>query len=176
MQTRSRYKAILLYTEEKAHMDALEIIKKNYKYASIVHNRDTNEDGELKKEHMHIILKLDNTCENSTIENNLGLRAGLVQSVISLKGALEYLIHYNNPDKFQYSITEVEGDLRQLLENYLNDNTNEAQRFKETLEIVKCYRPVSVFDLAVLLTELGYYDILKKNSYLLINLLKSIDK
>lgn len=172
MQTRGRYKGVLLYPEQTEHINAYNIIKANYSFASIVHDRDINEDGELKKVHMHVIIRLQNTQENSSLAKNLGIREGLVCNILSLKGSLEYLIHFNNPDKYQYPLDCVYGDLKPTLIDFINSGIPECERFKQLLYLINNEKPTTTYQLTMLCVENGYYDLLRKNSYLLIQLIK----
>ena len=58
---RSRKFCLLLYpNEDKTHKKALEYIKLNYDYALIVHDKDTNENNEIKKAHTHVVVSFSN--------------------------------------------------------------------------------------------------------------------
>ena len=173
-QTRGKYKGILLYPDCEEHLLSLDLIKQNYKYALITHDKDVNEDGELLKPHIHVVIKLDNTQEDTALEKNLGLRSGLVHTIFSLKGSLEYLIHLNNPEKYQYSLNDVEGDLKSTLEDFLIGEIPEAERFKHLLDLLDIERPLNIYELTRMCLKYGYYDILKKNSYLLVQMIKTI--
>lgn len=112
---RSVYKGIILYPDyEETHKKAFDNIKKMYRYKAIIHDRDVDENGELKKSHMHVVLKLDSTQPNKTIADNLGIRSNYVQSIVSLKGALDYLTHKYSQDKFQYNESELLRRFRDL--------------------------------------------------------------
>lgn len=84
-------------------------------YCYILHDKDINEDGTLKENHTHIILetydpyfvetirKWFKTC----IDTKGELATTLGQNVFDRKGICEYLLHINNPDKYQYSENEI---------------------------------------------------------------------
>ena len=108
---RSIYKGLILYAEDEKHKNAMQIIEKNYKYKAILHDRDTDENGEIKKPHFHYIIKCDNSCPNSTIATALGITENYIQVILSLKGAYDYLTHKYSKDKFQYSSSDLFGDL-----------------------------------------------------------------
>lgn len=105
---RSVYKGIILYpNEDETHKKAFDNIQKMYRYKAIIHDRDVDENGERKKSHMHVVLKLDSTQPNKTIAENLGITTNYVQSIVSLKGALDYLTHKFSQDKFQYNESDL---------------------------------------------------------------------
>lgn len=171
---RSKYKGLILYPlEDITHFKAIQYIKSNYKYALITHDKDLDTEGNLKKSHTHVVLALDNSQEDNTICNVLGISYNYLQSISSIKGSLEYLIHLNNPDKFQYSLDEVEGDLKNKLEDYLLEAIPEHERFRDLLDIIYKERPKNLGSLVRLCLDNGYYDLLKKNSYILVNIIKS---
>lgn len=81
----------------------------SFLYAFRLHDKDVNENGELKTPHIHLHLTCD---KRHQIKYFIYLLADLLhfdESLISVKvsnsdaGDIQYLIHKNNPDKFQYS-------------------------------------------------------------------------
>lgn len=128
---RSRLHMLLLYPENEKHVEVLSKITKSYDYAGITHNRDVwnsddekknplHKEGENKKEHIHIVLRTHNATWKSAICKELGIEEHLCEQVKSLDRALQYLIHYNEPDKTQYSIDDVYGGLRTKLAESIN--------------------------------------------------------
>ena len=57
---KSRSFCILLYPDCSAHMDALNFIRQNYSYAAILHDKDLDDNGELKKPHFHVVIRFPN--------------------------------------------------------------------------------------------------------------------
>lgn len=117
---RSRNFNILLYTDNEAHIKALEIIKKEFDFAYILHDKDIYEEdietdtetikkGSLKKPHYHVVLsnRSGNARSNKSIAKELNIDLRFVVKCNSLDGSLLYLIHFNDDDKFQYSLDEV---------------------------------------------------------------------
>ena len=113
---------LLLYPDDETHVKALKYIKENYDYACILHDSDITENGEIKKEHYHVVIKFDNPVYNTSIIKQLGIKENYIQDCNSIKQSLLYLIHYNNSEKFQYSIDKVEGTLKNELEKYVIKN------------------------------------------------------
>lgn len=121
----SRCHHIILYDEDNSHIDALNyIIDSNYSYAYILHDNDFKDDtGELKKPHYHLILyfenarSIDSVCTELKIKNNYDV-------CDTKRNALEYLIHKNHKDKFQYNIDNVIGPLKNDLIKYLNNDVS----------------------------------------------------
>lgn len=167
---RSVYKGLILYpNEDITHKQALDIIQKNYRFKAIVHDKDIDENGEIKKSHVHVVLKLDSTQPNKTVAQNLGLKTNYVQCIVSLKGALDYLTHKYSPDKFQYEDTALFGDL----ELYDSKDENENSKFKELFALCLQEKPQNLSQLITLASQNDLLEPLRKNSYIFTQWLKS---
>lgn len=99
--------------------------KSAYSYFGIVHDSDVDEDGVKKRVHSHLVLLTPHRVRIGTMVNRIADLLHVPQEAISdipfesTPGAVQYLIHKNNPDKFQYDYTEVKTnhqvDLMSLL-------------------------------------------------------------
>lgn len=102
-----------------------DIIKEYY---FIEHNMDLKNKvtGELKKPHYHIIvgIDIDNRKARKTLEKCFLPYTPFIKSIRSLNGAMRYLTHLDDLDKYQYSINDV--------------NTNDLQKYNDL--IVKEYK------------------------------------
>lgn len=167
---RSVYKGLVLYPlEDFSHKQALVEIQKNYKYKAIVHDKDVDEFGKIKKSHVHVVLKLDSTMPNKTIADNLGITPNYVQCIVSLKGALDYLTHKYTQDKYQYSEEELFGDL----EIYDSQAEKEDNKFKELFSLCYEQKPKNLTELIALACANDLLEPLRKNSYIFTQWLKS---
>ena len=120
---RSRNFNLVLYDEDESHKNALDYIEKNCDYAMILHDMDTNEIGEIKKAHYHVVLRFPNAKWSTSLANDLGIGENYIEECRSLKRSLLYLIHYYDEDKYQYDIDDVKGSLKnRLIEIYLHHN------------------------------------------------------
>lgn len=81
-------------------------------FAYVLHDKDRNEDGTLKKPHWHIMLKLYKSRRRSDVAKWFGLSESYVQDSRSGKydDMLLYLIHENAPEKHQYKTEEVSSN------------------------------------------------------------------
>ena len=156
---RSRTHMLLLYPENEDHKKAYEIIKKTYDYASILHNKDVTEDGELKKEHWHIVLRFNQPRWSSAICKDLGIMENYIEEVKKFDNALQYLIHYNDQNKAQYTIEEVQGTLKtKLIESINKIEKSEGEKVVELLEfITQREDPVTVTEFASYCAKNGYW-------------------
>lgn len=69
-----------------------------------LHDKDVNEGtGELKKPHWHAVLMFDNVKAPAQVKEIADLvHAAYPERINSLRGAIRYLAHLDNPDKAQY--------------------------------------------------------------------------
>lgn len=101
---RFRHFMFLLYPEDDYCDEVLRDIRGNFKnWAYIVHKPETEE----KKEHIHLLLTLDNARTIESICSRLNIPTRLCQRVRGLRGACRYLVHIDNEDKIQYNLEDV---------------------------------------------------------------------
>jgi len=171
---RSRRFCILLYPlEDETHKKAYEYIKNNYDYASIVHNRDKNEEGEIKKSHTHIVISFPNAKWNSAVAEELGITPNYIEKCRSLDNALEYLIHFNDDTKEQYDIEEVQGNLKSQLKRIIaNDGKDENEKALELTEFINTYPgPLNEFIFIQYVCSVGMWDVFRRASIIYLRLI-----
>lgn len=108
-ETRTRNWWFVLYPES-APKNWQEILDElHIQYAvSPLHDKDVDANGEIKKPHWHVILMFEGVKSYSQIkEITESLNAPIPQAVNGLVGTIRYLIHKDNPDKFQYPKEEI---------------------------------------------------------------------
>lgn len=87
-------------------------------WAYILHDKDLDENGNLKKPHIHLVLSLQESRQYTTIAGYFGVPPQFVSSIkqhirkgsrtfADIGGALNYLTHRNAKDKYQYDDSEV---------------------------------------------------------------------
>lgn len=156
---RNRTHLLMLYPEDKTHMEALEKIKKSFDYACILHDRDIDENGNLKKLHYHVVLRCSNQQWNTALAKELGITENYFEEPRSFDNALLYLIHYNDSDKYQYSIDEVQGNLVKRLREKINSNEKtEGEKVSELIEFIESHeRRISIKEFAKYCAVNGYW-------------------
>lgn len=165
---------MLLYPgEDETHAKAIEFIKLNYDYALIEHDKDVNDQGEFKKTHTHVVVSFTNAKWNTALAEELNIPINYIEKCRSFDNALGYLIHYNDDTKYQYSIDEVQGNLKAKLVQILqNDGKDENQKALELITYIE-NRPglideASFFKYAC---EIGMYDVARRSSYILLRII-----
>lgn len=143
---RDRKFRLLLYPDDETHQKAIiELEQAGYKYAAILHENDewSNDDpdlgeheaGTLKKPHWHVVVKFQNAIWSSALAKKLGIKENYIRDCKNLDGSLLYLVHENQPDKYQYDIEEVFGDLKPALAKLLADD-DEGSRVLNIVHII----------------------------------------
>lgn len=89
----------------KSRVESLTNIKK---YAIIIHDKDLLESGEPKGKHFHIVCTFSNMTTSQVVANVMKVEPQYVSKIkTTTKTAMLYLVHRNNPEKFQYEPSEV---------------------------------------------------------------------
>lgn len=163
---RSRLHMLLLYPENAEHLQAIEKLQKTYDYAMILHNRDTwtedseeHKKGDLKKEHYHVIIRTQQATWSTAIAKDLGIADNYIEKVNRLDNALQYLIHYNDTDKAQYTVDEVTGNLKtKLVESINKVEKSEGEKVTELIEFIEEYDgTLKITDFAKYCAMNGYW-------------------
>ncbi|HQE50624.1 MAG TPA: Rep family protein, partial [Fervidobacterium sp.] len=89
-------------------------------YAIITHDKDILPNGELKPAHFHCVLTFSNATTIKSIADTIGVEMQYVEKIrATTKSARLYLIHRNDPDKYQYSPDEVRASFDYV--SYVDD-------------------------------------------------------
>ena len=70
---RYNYFVLLYPDEDEVHQLAFDYIRSNYQCAYITHDMDTDDNGELKKRHVHVVVHLSNACTLSAFAKRLNI-------------------------------------------------------------------------------------------------------
>lgn len=171
---RNRSFMVLLYEDDITHEKALKKIMVSYDYVGILHNKDVNEDGELKKRHYHIVLRFKNAMWNTALAKELGIQLNYIQEVKKFDNALLYLLHYNDKDKAQYSIDEVFGNMKTRLNEIINKNEkSEGEKVVDLIAYIKEYNGrLSITDFAIYCAKNGYWAEFRRSASILLKIIE----
>ena len=177
---RCRNFLLLLYPEDSTHAEAISKLESGgYQYAAILHDKDVwtaddpefNPDkhvaGEVKKEHVHVVLKFQNPRWDTALAKELGIKRNYIQECKNLDDRLLYLVHVKYPEKYQYESTEVFGPLRPSLEKLLADETEDARMLKILDLVESTAGKISARSLLRTLGNNGLYGEARRMGYLL---------
>lgn len=100
------------YPDDPSHVNALSLLsEKKYDFACILHDKDIDENGELLKPHWHVFIRFEYQKTQLAASKTLGISPNYIQVCRNMNSALRYLVHADDPDKFQYCAEEVFGPL-----------------------------------------------------------------
>lgn len=126
-------------------------------WAYILHDKDVDENGELKKPHIHWVGRAT-PRSLSVVSNFLGLPVNSIEVVKNFDNMVMYLIHLNDIDKFQYSPDDVETNLPNI--GQLLRRQSEGQIVKD---LASAKMQKSWYDLVQYAVETESYDVLRRN-------------
>lgn len=147
---------------------------------SPLHEMDTDPQGEIKKAHWHILLLYDGKKSYEQIKQLTdSLNAPAPQKVSSAKGLVRYMLHLDNPEKFQYDRSLIVGHGGADVAEYLKPTS--ASRYILIREMVDYVRENNICEMKDLLYYSmehrfdDWFPLLCDNSaYIMSSLLKSI--
>lgn len=171
---RSRKHCLLLYPDDSFHVKAKEYIERYYNYAYILHDKDLKKDSEeLKKEHWHFVVQFQNATYNTALSKELGISLNYIQECRNMDKALEYLIHWNEETKYQYSFSEVKGPLKRNLMKLLeSERFSEDDKAKNLIEYIMNYPGyLSATQLALAACSMDKWSVFRRASSLYLRIL-----
>lgn len=107
--TRTRNWNIIVYPESAPEnwRDILDELHIEW-VESPLHDSDKNPTGELKKPHWHVLLLFGGVKSYEQVcEAIAPLNCPVPQRCHSAKGSVRYMVHMDNPEKFQYDRTKI---------------------------------------------------------------------
>ena len=77
-------------------------------FISPIHNKDLNSNGEIKKEHFHVMLMFDGVKTEEQAKEVFSFIGGIgIEPIKCARAYARYLCHLDNPDKVHYAINDV---------------------------------------------------------------------
>lgn len=164
---RSRVFCSVLYPDDESHVKALEKIKEMYDCAYILHDKDVKEDApeDFKKKHWHVVYRIGNNAKwRSAVAKEIGVAENYIEDCKNIDKALQYLVHYNNPEKHAYPVTDVKGNLSQrLIEKINSENKTEGEKVIELIDYIESSDDtISVTTFARYCAEGGKWDVYRR--------------
>lgn len=182
---RARVHMLLLYPDNESHVEALSRIAKSYDYAGITHDKDTwteedekknpeHKQGELKKEHIHIVLRTPNATWNTALCKELGIEEKFCEQAKNIDNALQYLIHYNDTDKATYEVEDVFGSLKTKLKESINKvEKSEGEKVVELIQFIREYDGrLSITAFAEYCAKNGYWSEFRRSGAIFVKIIE----
>lgn len=163
---RARVWADVLYLDSLPENWQDMLIRMGLVFVCILHDKDVNPDGTLKKPHYHLLLFFDGKKSFEQIKEITDiLNAPNPQRVKNPKGMVRYLIHMDNPEKHQYKREDIKcyggADIEQYFELSMSSRTeifgdmadfimdSEIDNYADFLLYCRKYNEKDWFDIAV---------------------------
>lgn len=86
----------------------------------IKHDKDLDDEGNVKKPHYHFVIQLKNACTLSSIAKRLEVNENMLEYVKNVNSSLKYLIHYNDDNKYNYDMNDVQSNSEKLKRRFLD--------------------------------------------------------
>lgn len=122
-------RCITFSDNEPAHWEELiKITKANYQnYYYIYHDKDLDENGNLKKKHLHIVAfdKGGTSFKAHCSRYESVIPANMIRKVRSPRAIVRYLTHKDSPNKAQYDEKEVFTNSLSKYRAYLRDEIDD---------------------------------------------------
>lgn len=136
---------------------------------SPLHDKDVDADGEIKKPHWHVLLVFTSVkSREQVLEITEKINAPSPQKTMSAKGSVRYMLHLDNPDKYQYSASDIKAyggiDIAELLRPTASDR---YQLIKEMIIFIrenKIYEMKDLLDYAIEHRFDDWFPLLSDNS------------
>lgn len=170
---RSRLFVAVLYPEDPTHAECMKKLETNgYNFAAILHDKDSQEDGEIKKAHWHIIVRFKNAVWNTAVAKDLGITSNYLEVCKDQDASLLYLVHHGKEEKFQYDLEEVFGPMRLKLATLLAD-TDEGTRALNICQIIEdTPGPIGYTELLKKVVAAGLYADLRRMGQFAVGILR----
>lgn len=103
-ETHDRKFIALVYPDSTTYdyLEVLNNLRSFPEWAYILHDKDLKNDGESTKPHYHCIMRGRSSKPLQTAANTLGLPVQFVECAEKWDKSVRYLIHADDPDKYQY--------------------------------------------------------------------------
>lgn len=140
---------------------------------SPLHDKDVNPDGTVKKEHWHILLIYDGVKSFSQIkEITDSLSSPVPQACESARGLVRYMIHMDNPEKYQYDRAGIVGHCGADVESFFEMTaTNRLATLKEISQFIMDNQITNFSDLVkyAILNSDDWFTVIADKNTLFIN-------
>lgn len=138
---KKRYRnfVVLLYVETESYdfEDVVDRILHRFKYVSYIqHDYDINDDGTPKKSHVHFVCQQDNGSTVDAIAKVLGVPSNFIEPCSSVKSQTRYLIHIDDPEKYQYDKLDVKTNDPKFLDYFPNFKPTEAEACTQLIDYI----------------------------------------
>ena len=173
---RSKKHLLLLYPDCAEHVVAFEKLKATYDHIGVLHDKDTDDSGFLKKAHLHIIIVTKNATWNTALAKDLGITVNYIERVRSEEAACQYLIHNNEETKYHYDKNELFGTpqaLKMFDKVIEQGEVSEGEKVVELIEIIEgSEKPLTMAAFARYCASNNRWDIFRRSASIFIKMIE----
>lgn len=163
-ESRCRNWSFILYPES-APAEWLKILDDNHirTIVSPLHDKDKNDDGTEKKSHYHIILLFEGLKSYEQVKSITdSLNQPIPQRIQSIQGMVRYLIHADNPEKYQYNKDEIITTGGARIDTYFNESEkSDTEILREVCNMIRSNKITEYSDLIEIALDQDSDDYLK---------------
>lgn len=130
---RDKYAIVIGANYVKNYFEKIQMITSiGCNYFTILHDKDYNDEGELKNPHYHLLVQLKVRTRAKTILNRICDILGCdsvnvqIEEVHDFISCIQYLVHKNDTNKFQYEVKDIQSNLDyETISAYMRSCVNE---------------------------------------------------
>lgn len=145
----------IIYEEDIINEVIKICIKNSYNYCYILHDKDDN------KKHFHFLIFFNNQRYISSVSTEFNIQTNLINYVKDKKYAIQYLVHYNDSSKFQYSITDIRSSFD--FYKYFSKSSDETTSIISLLEFIDSQKYIYNRDLFSFVIEHDFWSVYRRN-------------
>lgn len=150
----------VLYPDSESYNcnEVIDRIKSKFKqWAFCLHDMDVNDEGELKKAHIHWVGAGDARTLASCAKI-LGLKENEIEICKNCKLMVRYFLHLDDPDKYQYAAEDLDTNWKNI-----DQIIRTADEGSLALDLANAKTEMSWLDLGKYAVERGCFDVFRRN-------------
>lgn len=124
-----------------------------------LHDKDVDENGELKKPHIHWVAQRS-ACTLDFVATSLELAPNSIEYCRKFKRAIRYLIHADTPTKFQYVQSDIVSDF-DISMYFLGES--ESQDMETLVDFLFSSECGNIYDVYRFAQSKGLYSVFRRN-------------
>lgn len=142
---------------------------------SPLHDKDVNPDGEIKKSHWHVLISYDGPVTFKKVSELANkLNSPIPKKVASGRGMVRYFVHLDNPEKYQYKLSDIVGHGGADVAEYFKQSVTEKMVVLEDVENYILDNEITTFSALIRYAKIEHpewMDTLRQGSTIYLNAL-----
>lgn len=175
LNPKSRAFKLNLYREDVTHSKALSLIPDYCDYALIEHDSDIDDDGQIKKPHVHVFIRFPNPRYLNSVSKDLGIASNYIRPCGDSRSFVRYLVHLDSPNKFQYDSNKIITNVPDFVKECLSfeREKSESEKVMEVLDLLdEIHSYIDTRSFVRLVARAGLFDVYRRSQYTFLQILK----